>query len=135
MSHPTQWQAESRSIKIRDFIVQQVHLPPFKHISQKIIFGVRIKEVIDQPHKKGFSYETLEGHVEKGFSIFTIEQTSPAKLIFKIHTFLKPATTLTKLLGPFFSVPYQNFCPKSALKNVKRKIETLENTQKTPSCS
>jgi len=83
---------------------------------------VRIKEIINELSIKGYSYETLEGHVEKGISIFTIEKRDNGKIIFSIKTFSKPATILTKILGPIFSVPYQTYCTMHALKNVKRLI-------------
>lgn len=122
MTFKNQWTEESRKIKIGDTIAQQVYIPPTKTISQKIIFGVRINEIIDQEDRKGFSYETLEGHVEKGISTFTVEQLAN-KLFFKVQTYSTPGNILTKLLGPIFSVPYQTFCTKSALKNVKRQLE------------
>jgi len=68
-----EWTDQSRKMKIGDTIAQQVYIPPTRTFSQKIIFGVRVNEIIDQADKKGFSYETLEGHVEKGVSIFTVE--------------------------------------------------------------
>ena len=67
-------------------------------------------------------YETLEGHVEKGISTFTIEKLED-KLIFKIQTFSAPGNFLTKLLGPVFSVPYQSYCTGNALENVERQID------------
>ncbi len=118
----TQWNDENREMKIGDTILQQVFLPPIKSFSQKIIFGVRIKEIINQENIKGFSYETLEGHVEKGISTFTIEELNQ-KIIFKIHTFSTPGNILSKLLAPIFSIPYQTYCTKQALKNVKQQIE------------
>jgi Domain of unknown function (DUF1990) len=121
MIHKTQWAMESRSMRIGDTIVQQVFIPPVKGFSQKIIFGVRINNIIREPTRVGFSYETLEGHVEKGESTFIIEEDGD-KLLFKILTFSEPATILTKLLGPVFSVPYQAFCTGKALENVKRRI-------------
>lgn len=122
MSFKSEWNDENRKMKIGDTIAQQVYIPPTKKFSQKIIFGVRINEIIDQANRKGFSYETLEGHVEKGISSFTVEQLDN-KLIFKVQTYSTPGNILTKLVGPFFSVPYQSFCTKSALKNVKRQLE------------
>ena len=122
MTFKNEWTDQSRKMKTGDTIVQQVYIPPTRNFSQKIIFGVRIKEVIEQPDKIGFSYETLEGHVEKGISTFTIEQHQN-KIIFKVHTNSTPGNVLTKLLGPIFSVPYQTFCTKTALKNVKRQLE------------
>ncbi|MCG2794018.1 MAG: DUF1990 domain-containing protein [Weeksellaceae bacterium] len=118
----TQWNDENREIKIGDTILQQVFIPPLKSFSQKIIFGVRIKEIINEENRKGFSYETLEGHVEKGISTFTIEDFNQ-KITFKIHTFSTPGNIFSKLLAPIFSIPYQTYCTKQALKNVKNQIE------------
>lgn len=122
MTHDSEWFTEKRPMRIGDTIAQQVYIPPTKLFSQKIVFGVRVNEIIDQPDKKGFSYETLEGHVEKGISTFTVEQLNN-KLYFKIHTYSSPGNALTKLLGPIFSVPYQRFCTNAALNNVKRRLE------------
>ena len=122
MTFKNQWSDENRKMKIDDTIAQQVYIPPTKTFSQKIIFGVRINEIIDQADKKGFSYETLEGHVEKGVSSFTVEKVDD-KIVFKIKTYSTAGNILTKLLGPIFSVPYQTFCTKTALKNVKRQLE------------
>ena len=83
MTFKNQWTDENRKIRIGDTIAQQVFIPPTKTISQKIIFGVRVKEIIDQADEKGFSYETLEGHVEKGISTFTLEQLDN-KLVFSL---------------------------------------------------
>ncbi|MCH5598646.1 DUF1990 family protein [Niabella ginsengisoli] len=122
MTFKNQWTDENRKIKIGDTIAQQVYIPPIRNFSQKIIFGVRINEIIDQADKKGFSYETLEGHVEKGISTFTVQQFDN-KIFFKVQTFSTPGNILAKLVGPFFSVPYQTFCTKTALNNVKRQLE------------
>ena len=122
MSFKCQWTDENRKMRVGDTIAQQVYIPPVKTFSQKIIFGVRVNEIIDQADKKGFSYQTLEGHVEKGISTFTVEQIDK-ELIFKVHTHSTRGNTLAKLLAPFFSIPYQSFCTSSALKNVKQQLE------------
>lgn len=122
MTFKAQWMDENRKMKLGDTIAQQVYIPPIKTFSQKVIFGVRVNEIIDKVDVRGFSYETLEGHVEKGISIFTVQQLEN-RLIFKIQTYSIPANILTRLVGPVFSVPYQTFCTKTALKNVKRQIE------------
>jgi hypothetical protein len=122
LSFKTQWAVEKRKMKEGDTIVQQVYFPPSKTFSQKLIFGVRICEVIDQSDRKGFSYETLEGHVEQGISIFSLERIND-HIVFKIQTFSTPGNLLTKILGPIFSVPYQSFCTTQALLNVKRQLE------------
>jgi hypothetical protein len=122
MTFLTQWDQEKRTMKVGDTIVQQVYLPPFPRFSQKIVFGVRISEVIDEPDRKGFSYETLEGHVERGISTFTIERLED-RVNFKIQTYSTPGNMLTRLVGPVFSVPYQAYCTKAALEHVKRQVE------------
>lgn len=121
MSFRTQWNDENRKMEIGDSIAQQTNIPPIPNFSQKIIFGVRINEIIDDANRKGFSYETLDGHVEKGISIFTIEEINH-KIFFKIHTFSKPGNILSKLVGPIISIPYQTFCTKKAMKNVAEKL-------------
>ena len=126
MSSLTQWNLEDREMRVGDTIVQQVYIPPIKTVSQKIIFGVRIKEIFDEEFRKGYSYETLEGHVEKGISTFTIEKLDN-DFIFKIETFSSPGNFLTKILGPIFSIPYQSFCTKAALDHVRTNIRTSHN--------
>jgi hypothetical protein len=122
MAFENQWTDEKRKMRIGDTIAQQVYIPPTRTFSLKIIFGVRVNEIIDQPQRKGFSYETLEGHVEKGISTFTVEQLDD-KIVFKVETYSTPGNILTRLLGPVFSVPYQTFCTKAALRNLKRQLD------------
>jgi Domain of unknown function (DUF1990) len=122
MTFMTQWGQERRKMKIGDTILQQAFIPPTKMFSQKIVFGVRISNIIDEIDRKGFSYETIDGHVEKGESTFTIENDDGG-LIFKIKTFSEPGNLLTKLVGPFFTVPYQTYCTRTALESVKRLLE------------
>ena len=122
MAFLTQWAQENRKMKIGDTILQQAFIPPTKSLSQKIIFGVRINNIIDEDDRKGFSYVTIDGHVEKGESTFTIEEGGTG-LIFKIRTFSEPGNLLTKLVGPFFTIPYQTYCTRMALRNVKGQIE------------
>jgi hypothetical protein len=121
MTFMTQWNQERRQMQTGDTILQQVFIPPTKTFSQKIVFGVRVNSVIDEPERRGFSYVTIEGHVEKGESTFTVEE-SERGLVFKIRTFSEPGTWLTKILGPIFTVPYQGYCTRAALENVKRQI-------------
>ena len=118
----TQWENEKRKMKAGDAIVQQVFIPPTKIFSQKLIFGVRIKEIIDEKSRKSFSYETLEGHVEKGISTFTVEEVE-GKIVFKINTFSGAGNLLSKLMAPVFSIPYQTFCTKKALENCRKQLE------------
>lgn len=111
-----QWVQEKRSIQVGDTIAQQINIPPSKIFSQKIIVGVRVKEIINKKNCKGFSYETLQGHVEKGVSLFQIEQLND-KVIFKIETYSTPYQSLMKLFRPITSW-YQDYCTKKALRNL-----------------
>src|SRR5690606_13755997 len=120
-----QWKSEKRSMCVGDNIVQQAYLPPFRYFSQKIIMGVRINNIINESNRLGFSYETLEGHIEQGSSTFTIEDPQDGEIIFKIHTFSKPRHILAKLVNPIFSTPYQAFCTKQALKKTKKQLECI----------
>ena len=128
VTHLTEWSLKNRDIKVGDTIVQQVFIPPTNKFSQKIVFGVRISEVIDDQSRKGFSYETLNGHVEKGISTFTLEKADK-KVIFKIKTYSAPVNMLTKILGPIFSRPYQKYSTQQALENVKRQLEKSTKAQ------
>jgi uncharacterized protein (UPF0548 family) len=85
--------------------------------------GVRINDIINEPRRIGYSYETLKGHVEKGISIFTIEKIAGQNTIFKVQTFSQPGNLITQIMGPVFSVPYQTFCTRQGLVNVKRQLE------------
>jgi len=60
--------------------------------------------------------------VEKGESTFTIDKTDGG-LIFKVKTFSEPGNLLTKFVEPIFTVPYQTYCTRTALENVKRQLE------------
>lgn len=118
----TQWQTENRGPQVGDTIVQQAFLPPSKWLSQKIIFGVRISEIINDENLKRLSYETLEGHVERGHSSFSVT-ADEGSLKFSIHTFSEPGNLLMRLLGPFVTLPYQAYCTRQALIYVKKQLE------------
>jgi hypothetical protein len=113
-----QWIMENRKIQVGDIIVQQINIPPFNNLSQRIIVGVKIKEVLNSDNCKGFSYETLRGHVEKGISTFTIEPKNN-RLVFTIETYSAPANAFLNLFQPLSSL-YQDYCTKKALINMEQ---------------
>lgn len=117
----TQWETESRNMKVGDTIVQQAFLP-LKSFNLKVIFGVRISKVINESNLKRFSYETIEGHVEQGISSFSISNDN-GKVQFSIHTYSQPGNWLAKLLGPIITLPYQSYCTRQALIHVKKQLE------------
>lgn len=111
-----QWIDENRTIQPGDTIVQQINIPPLAYCSQRVIVGVRVKDVFNSNDCKGFSYETLEGHVEKGISIFKIEEIKDSAY-FMIETYSSSALPILKIVQPISSW-YQDFCTKKALKSI-----------------
>ena len=114
-----EWVDENRKILVGDTIVQQIQLPPI-NVSVKMILGVRISSTIDSITCKSFSYETIEGHLEKGISKFTLEPYNEGS-IFKIETYSEPTLPILKAFKPF-SILYQSYCTKSALQNTASKL-------------
>lgn len=121
LTFKAQWELEKRKIKTGDTILQQVTIPPVRILSQKIIFGVRVNRIIDETERKGFSYETIAGHVERGESTFLVERGTQG-IVFKIITYSAPGNLLTRLVGPIFTVPYQAYCTQQALQHVRNQI-------------
>ncbi|MBS1925104.1 MAG: DUF1990 family protein [Bacteroidetes bacterium] len=60
-----------------------------------------MNKIIHEPTRIGIIYVILNGHVEKGISIFTIEQNADQNTIFKIHTYSSPGSILLKLFVSF----------------------------------
>jgi hypothetical protein len=119
----TQWEHEDRDLQINDTIVQQIQIPPIIGLSSKIITGVRIKEIINTRNQKGFSYETLQGHLEKGISTFIFEQRNNS-LVFTIETYSSANGTVLSIFQPFSSL-YQDYCTQQALKFVTCRLSSL----------
>jgi uncharacterized protein (UPF0548 family) len=122
MRHLSEWHYHRRAMRVGDTIVQQVRIPPAGIFSLKLVFGVRIRAIIDEPGRKGFRYATLRGHPERGLSTFTFER-SGNNLIFCIHTYSTPGNFLAWILGPVFTRPFQAYCTRQALKWVKRQYQ------------
>ncbi|MBS1560241.1 MAG: DUF1990 family protein [Bacteroidetes bacterium] len=59
------WRREGRTMQVGDTILQQINIPPLQRFSLRILVATRVCEVVDLPYRKSFSYETLEGHVER----------------------------------------------------------------------
>lgn len=123
--HVAEWKLEKREMQLGDTIAQKVFLPPIPFFSIKVIFGVRITEIIQEEQRIGFSYTTLEGHAEKGISTFTIEERDGIKQ-FVIHTFSEPGNALSRLAASWFTDPYQNYCTRRALKLVRVMMESFQ---------
>ena len=112
-----QWRNENRKMQINDTIVQEIYVPPVNGLSLKILTGVRIKDIFLSDAVKGYSYETLHGHIEKGISIFKI--TTDRNIVsFTIETYSKPAISVVNIFSHFTS-KYQDYCTTQALQHTK----------------
>lgn len=127
MQSLTEWQLMKRNMQVGDVIVQQVYLPPVS-VSLKCIFAVRILNIIETPNHMGFQYGTLAGHAETGVSEFTFVLREN-KLYAHIHTFSKPGHILSRVVAPFFTLPYQQYCTNRAVAKM-----TAHFIQSNPTC-
>jgi hypothetical protein len=112
----SQWEEEKRGMKTGDVIVQRIFMPPLGH-GVCLEFAVKIKQIVLEKHKVGFSYETLKGHPESGVSEFYFEETN-GKVSFNIHTFSCPSHWSSRITKNLFTLPYQKWCTNKAIKNV-----------------
>ena len=112
-----EWQVQQRTLQVGDVIVQQVFLPPLS-LSIKCIFAVRILEVTRQPAQIGFSYGTLQGHVERGISEFSLRLRHDS-VYATIHTYSAPGLFISRAVAPIFIRPYQRYCTKRALERMR----------------
>lgn len=60
----------------------------------------RVVEVIEEPHRRGFTYGSLPGHPEAGEERFLLERHPDGRLSFTITAYSRPATALAKVAGP-----------------------------------
>ncbi|WP_290512099.1 DUF1990 family protein [Aeromicrobium sp.] len=71
----------------------------FRFLGQTI--PCRVVEVIDEPHRRGFAYGTLQGHPESGEERFVVERDpTTAEVTATIIAFSRPGTWRTRLIGP-----------------------------------
>jgi hypothetical protein len=120
MRAETQWVRENRSMRVGDIIVQRAVLPPIG-FGLCAEFAVRICDIFSAARKVGFAYETLAGHLERGVSEFYFEDRN-GEVFFVIHTHSEPGHWLSRLGGGVFTLPYQQWCTRQALRHVKRRF-------------
>ena len=108
------WQLEQREMRVGDTILQQSCLPPISSLSVKIIMGVRVIEVIETDQQIGFTYATVDGHVERGTAAWLAELHDD-EVGFVVHTRSQPADLLARLAAPVFTLRYQAWVTRAAL--------------------
>jgi hypothetical protein len=112
-----------REIAAGDIVVQRIIVPPLGW-GLCLQVAVRISRIIDEENRIGFAYETLAGHVESGTSEFYFEKR-PDGIHFTIHTFSQPAHWLGRMLRPVVAAPYQAWCTRQALNQIRRTFRAV----------
>jgi uncharacterized protein (UPF0548 family) len=105
-------------MRLGDVIVQRAVLPPIG-FGLCAEFAVRISALTSEPSKVGLAYETLAGHLERDMSEFYFEERA-GEVFFVIHTHYEPAHWLSRLSKGVFSLAYQRWCTRQALKHVRQ---------------
>ncbi|MEM7600211.1 MAG: DUF1990 family protein [Verrucomicrobiota bacterium] len=117
MKHDSEWKQQKRSMKVGDIIIQRAIMPPIG-FGVCMEFAVRIRGIFEEENRVGFSYETLNGHAERGISEFYFERRSES-LFFTIHTYSEPGHWSSRMLR-FLALPYQAWCTRRALDHVQK---------------
>lgn len=124
MRFDAEWRTLARRMAVGDVILQRALLPPVG-FGFCLEFAVRVCRIIDGEKRLGFGYETLEGHAERGESEFYFEELDGA-VTFTIHTRSEPGHWSSRLGKHVFTLPYQAWCTRRALEQVRRRFH-LEN--------
>ena len=90
---------------------------------------VRVVDMFRSPTKVGFSYGTLKGHAEMGISEFYFS-VQDGVVRANIHTYSAPGALLTRMVAPFITLPYQQYCTNRAL---QRMSESFQCANRQPS--
>jgi uncharacterized protein (UPF0548 family) len=61
---------------------------------------VRVVDLVEESHRRGFAYGTLPGHPESGEEAFVVEMHADRSVTFTVTAFSRPATALARLSGP-----------------------------------
>jgi hypothetical protein len=116
----TEWRTDGRKkMRAGDVIVQRVFAPPVG-AGLCLEFAVKVRQVFFDSSRAGFSYETLDGHAERGISEFYFA-SDPEGLRFFIHTFSEPGHWTSRAMASV-SVLYQSWCTRQALQYVRKQF-------------
>ena len=74
----------------------------------------RIVYVVDEPHRFGFAYGTLPGHVESGEELFLVSKDANDDVWYEIKAFSKPRHWIAKLGYPLIRLLQAGFRRDSA---------------------
>lgn len=117
MRFEAEWGKKRRKMEVGDVILQRAVMPPIG-FGVCLEFAVRVSALIQEEKRLGFAYETLFGHAESGVSEFYFEDRD-GQLFFTIHTFSQPGHWTARVAKHLFTLPYQAWCTRRALANVR----------------
>lgn len=123
MRSELEWKINGRRMEIGDVILQRAILPPIG-FGICMEFAVRVSSIIQEERRLGFAYETLSGHAERGLSEFYFEENK-GRITFTIHTFSEPGHWTSRIAKRIFTLPYQAWCTRQALKHVQERFRQI----------
>jgi uncharacterized protein (UPF0548 family) len=120
MRFEAEWKTKKREMRVGDVILQRAVVPPIG-FGICMEFAVRICWIIEEPNRRGFAYETLSGHAERGVSEFFFEDNGH-HVVFTIHTHSEPGHWTSRIAKRLVTLPYQAWCTRRALKHVRERF-------------
>src|ERR1043166_7026658 len=117
MRFEAEWKTAGRRMQVGDVIIQRAIVPPIG-FGICMEFAVRICSIMEEDARRGFGYETLSGHAERGVSEFYFENRD-GMLAFTIHTLSEPGHWTARIASRVVTLPYQAWCTRRALKHVR----------------
>ena len=111
-------------IQLDAVIVQRAFVGPFA-----LEMAVRVTEIIDEPHRFGFVYETLEGHAERGRERFLMRE-DPGGFTMVIEAWSTPGWLVARSVAPF-----SRFVQKRATREALEHMETTLERAKLAAAS
>lgn len=115
-------------VQVGDAVGLRYYLLPGLHI----FFASRVYEVIDQPLRQGFSYETLAGHPEAGQETFSVtKDAQTGAIICELKAWSQLAPPWPRWLYPL-TRPMQYGAGRAALDHFERLILETHPPEKQP---
>lgn len=81
----------------------------------------RVVYVVDEPHRRGFAYGTLEGHPIAGEEAFVVDLEPDGRVVFTVSACSRPGSLLTRAAGPVLPV-FQRVMAARYLRSVARAV-------------
>ena len=91
----------------------------------RMFFASRVTEIVEEPFRRGFAYQTLAGHPEQGEELFYVEKDERSgAVVFGLRAWSRPSRALVRLFAPLARM-LQWQAGKSALDYTEKAIMEL----------